>query len=427
MPVSELILPTLYPKQREAIFCDERYSVIEASTKSGKTVGCIAWILSLAWEAKFEQNFWWVAPVFPQAAIAFTRLQRYLKQAGVPYEVNRSAMTVKVNRGTIWFKSGDKPDSLFGEDVYGVVIDEATRCKPDVWYAVRSTLTYTKGPARLIGNVKGSKNWVYQLARKAKHGQQHWRYAEIDADDAVQAGVLDAEEIEDARRNLPEHVFRELYFNEPSEDEGNPFGIGFIRACVGPLSKLAPVVWGIDLASKRDWTVAVGLDETGHVCGIQRYQRDWMQTVAHLKAMVKSTPALVDMTGIGAAIVEDLQRACPNVEGLTFTQRTKQELIVGLSAAIQQQRITFPVGVIQDELESFEYIIKSTPDGRVTGCTYSAPPGCYDDAVCALALAVRYMDLKPTLGIACISGEGDNPRHAYDYDPFEDDMMWEDV
>jgi len=48
-------------------------------------------------------------------------------------------------------------------------------------------------------------------------------YARITAKDAVAAGVLDQEEIDDARATLPATVFQELYEAEPSDDEGNPF------------------------------------------------------------------------------------------------------------------------------------------------------------------------------------------------------------
>ena len=47
------------------------------------------------------------------------------------------------NGATIWFRSGEHPDSLYGEDVWAAVIDEATRVKPEAWHAVRSTLTAT--------------------------------------------------------------------------------------------------------------------------------------------------------------------------------------------------------------------------------------------------------------------------------------------
>jgi hypothetical protein len=48
--MSEIVYrrPWLYDKQVEAIFTDMRYGVIEASTKSGKTVGCLAWIFEKA-------------------------------------------------------------------------------------------------------------------------------------------------------------------------------------------------------------------------------------------------------------------------------------------------------------------------------------------------------------------------------------------
>ena len=44
----ECTRPPLYAKQKAAIFCDERYAVIEASTKSGKTYGCIVWLFERA-------------------------------------------------------------------------------------------------------------------------------------------------------------------------------------------------------------------------------------------------------------------------------------------------------------------------------------------------------------------------------------------
>jgi hypothetical protein len=70
--------PTLYPKQEAAIFDERRMSIIEASTKSGKTAGCVVWLGEQALHGKAGQNFWWVAPVTSQADIAFTRMMRAL-------------------------------------------------------------------------------------------------------------------------------------------------------------------------------------------------------------------------------------------------------------------------------------------------------------------------------------------------------------
>jgi len=210
--------PVYYAKQFDAVFDKRRYSVIEASTKAGKTSACIGWLLERSLESKPRQNFWWVAPVSDQALIAFTRMQRSLPRGTFVAHLNLHTITL-FNGAVIWFKSGDRADSLYGEDVFACVVDEASRFKQDAWHAIRTTLTATRGPIRIIGNVRGRKNWFYALARRAEHGDPDMGYHRLIAADAVAAGVLDAAEIEDARRLLPDRVFRELYLAEASDDE----------------------------------------------------------------------------------------------------------------------------------------------------------------------------------------------------------------
>lgn len=373
--------PRLYKKQFDAIFEPKRYSLIEASTKSGKTSGCIVWITELALGGRSGWNYWWVAPVSGQADIAFRRCLR-----SIPRELCQANLTQKtitlVNGAVIWFKSGDKPDSLYGDDVYGAVIDEASRFKEDAFYAVRSTLTFTRGPIRIIGNVKGRRNWFFQMARRAEQGSADMGYHKITAADAIAADVLLTEEIEDARRNLPENVFRELYLAEPSDDEGNPFGIKSIQQCIKPLSDGKPRVWGWDLAKHHDWTVGVALDENGHACRFERFQLPWNETMQRIIAATKRTPALVDSTGVGDPIVEMLQKTPgTKFEGYGFTSPSKQKLMEGLAVAIHSEDISYPDGPIVLELEQFGF------EYTRSGVRYGAPEGFFDDCVCALALA----------------------------------------
>jgi phage terminase large subunit-like protein len=152
----------LYPKQLAALFDQRRLSLIEASTKSGKTAGAIAWLFELALGGKPGWNYWWVAPIALQARIAFNRMrQHYTGPSGRSiFTANLTDHTLTLpNEAVIAFRSGDHPDSLHGEDVHAAVIDEASRFKQDAWHAIRSTLTATRGPIRIIGNVKGRKNW----------------------------------------------------------------------------------------------------------------------------------------------------------------------------------------------------------------------------------------------------------------------------
>jgi hypothetical protein len=399
--------PKLYDKQRAFLFNPARYSITEASTKTGKTVGCLCWLFEQAAGGGGKgRNYWWVAPTTDVANIAFVRMKRAVPREF--YKTNDTHKTMTLTNGAvIWFKGSDKPDSLYGEDVYAAVIDEATRCKAESWYAIRSTLTATRGPIRIIGNVKGRKNWAYNLARKAEAGAQDMAYFKLTAYDAVAGGVLALEEVEDAKRTLPEDVFRELYLAEPSDDGGNPFGLSAIRACIAPLSDAAPKVWGWDLAKSVDYTVGIGLDANGAVCRFERWRAPWEMTIAKIKAISSGQPAFVDSTGVGDPVLEGLQREMGHqFEGYKFTSATKQQIMEGLAVAIQRKQITFPEGPISQELETFEY------EFTRTGVRYTAPEGLHDDCVCALALAVAKMAAWQPLMIGSVSFGAPGPSPA---------------
>jgi phage FluMu gp28-like protein len=388
--------PWLYKKQWDAIFEPKdvfgnpaRYSLIEASTKTGKTVGCIAWLFEQALKGARGQNYWWVAPVFGQAEIAFRRTKE-----GVPKDLYTSTESppriTLMNGSVITFKSGEKPDGLFGEDVFAAAIDEASRMREEAFHALRTTMTATRGPMRIIGNVKGRKNWFFALCRRAEAGESGLSYHKLIAADAVQAGVLAREEVEDARRILPDAVFRELYLAEPSDDGGNPFGLAAIKECIEPIAATRPVVWGWDLAKHVDWTVGIALDQYGRVCRFERFQSPWDATIDRIVFLTAAVPALVDSTGVGDPIVEMLQkRPGTRFEGYNFNSASKQKLMEGLAVAIQKREVTFPDSPsppnspipIRMELENFEY------EYTRTGVRYSAPEGMHDDCVCALALA----------------------------------------
>lgn len=388
--------PLLYPKQEEAIFYPRdssdrpaRFSCIEAGTKTGKTVGCICWLYEKALFGP-KGNYWWVAPVSSQAKIAYTRMKDYYHESVTSLLTPTPTLTLP-NGNIIWFKSGEDPDNLYGEDVQAFVIDEASRLREEAWHAVRSTLTATRGHGRFIGNVKGRRNWFFDIARRAEKGEPGYSYHRIVAADAVFGGVLDAAEIEEAKRDLPDHVFKELYLAEASDDGGNPFGIKEINAAVKALSNQPTVCFGIDLAKHSDWTVVTGLDIAGDVTQMHRWQLPWNDTMNRIRSIVKKSPALVDSTGVGDPILEMLQtESGTKYEGYVFSSPSKQKLMEGLALAIQQKQTSVVAGdgksksVHHQEMESFEYVHTRT------GVRYSAPEGYHDDTVCSHALAVEH-------------------------------------
>lgn len=416
---------TLYPKQRAAMFEESRYSLIEASTKSGKTVSALAWLLEEALKnGRKGRNYWWVAPVFGQAFIGFERMRDRLPKG--LYKQNQSVPHLALANGAkIVFKSAERPNDLYGEDVYAAVLDEASRMREDAFLAMRSTITATKGPIRIIGNVVGRKNWFYRLCRAAENGEvDDMRFHRITCWDAVEAGVLDRAEIEASQREFELlgrlGAWQQLYMAEASDEAENPFGLVAIENCLipdvpkpqpdgngnfawtHPDQTLRDMVAGVDLAGRgaqninptaetvdRDYTAITKLDPDGVCTHLERFRKGHTDTTTRIVDVLGRTQALVDSTGTGDAIVEKLQRRGDlRVEGYTFTERSRQDLLEGLALAMQGMGILFPDGPLRDELDSFEYVYKQG------GVTWRVPPGFHDDLVFSLALGVRKLPWK---------------------------------
>jgi hypothetical protein len=344
-----------------------------------------------ALHCKANQSVWWVAPTHSQAKIAYDRMKVQISDRNI-FKSNDSEMKITLVTGAkIQFKTGEKPDNLYGDDIYAITVDEASRCREAAWHALRSTITSTGGKIKFIGNVRGMKNWYYKMCVRAKEKDNiknggQYEYFKITAYDAAAAGMKTKdgrpflEEIEDAKRDLPDAVFRELYLAEASEDGSNPFGLQYIAGCVRPMSTAETVCYGIDLAKSVDWTAIIGLDKMANVSDFRYFQKPWGATTDTIKAL-PDIPMAMDSTGVGDPITEEVQRWKNDVEAVHFTQRGKQQLMEGLAVAIQKKLISFPEGVIRNELESFEYQYTRT------GVKYGAPEGEHDDTVCALALA----------------------------------------
>lgn|GEM_PF-1121401 len=220
--------PKFADYQLAFLYNPERFTIVEASTKTGKTFSMIYRIFEIAHgfengkkvlDVKSGYNFWWIAPVYSQAKIAFDRLWGVIGRSGL-YTRNKSELTITTPLGSVIdFKSADNPDNLYGEDVYFAVFDEFTRAKPEAWYALRSTLSFTKAKCKFIGNYKGNSNWGHQLGLKSETDPENYKYFKITAYDAVDAGILDKEEVEQARKDLPAFMFKALYLAEGDIDQ----------------------------------------------------------------------------------------------------------------------------------------------------------------------------------------------------------------
>jgi len=316
----------------------------------------------------------YITPTYKLAKTFFEKLTQC-----VPFENNKSDLTIHFpNEGTVEFFTGERLDNLRGRKFHLVVIDEASFISDlqDGWLnSIRPTLTDYQGRALFLSTPRG-KNYFYSLYMKG--GQRDWESFKFTTYDNP---YILTSEINDAKAQLPNSVFEQEYMANPMENAANPFGAEHITKCTCSLSYNEPMFYGIDLAKSFDWTVIIGLDSEGKVCHFDRFQKDWLQTKETIKQIRKHKHIFIDSTGVGDAIVEDLQKYFNDMTGFKYTSTSKQQLMESLASSIHKKEIGFPEGAIKDELEIFEYLFTST------GVRYSAPAGFHDDCVNALALA----------------------------------------
>lgn len=332
--------------------------------------------IEIIYEAIKGNSVAYITPTYQLAKTFFNKLVKT-----IPFENNKSDLTIQFpNNGSVIFFTGERLDNLRGRKFHLVIIDEASFIPnlEDGWLnSIRPTLTDYKGRALFISTPKG-KNYFYSLFMKS--GENDWQSFKFTTYDNP---YIDTNEIDDARTQLPQAVFEQEYMANAMENASNPFGSNHINECIKPISTLPVAYYGIDLAKSYDWTVIIGLDTQGNVAHYQRFQKDWLQTKQTILQLEKTKPIVIDSTGVGDAITEDLQKHFNAMHGFKYTATSKQQLMEALASAIHQKEIGFPDNEIKSELDIFEY------QYTATGVRYNAPAGFHDDCVNALALAIK--------------------------------------
>lgn len=383
----KLTLPEPHSGQQRVNAEAQRFNVLECGRRWGKTTFGMNKLVEPAIGGKPVA---WFAPTYKTMAEQWKDVENMLRP--VIASKNKVEQQIRlITGGVLDFWSLDDPDSGRGRKYARVVLDEASiiRKLEDAWQAtIRPTLTDYQGDAWILGTPKGRRffHQLWERGQQGRPGWASWRAA------TVTNPFISPEEVEDAKRDLPEHIFNQEYLGIPADDGGNPFGIDSIQRCVmaDDAHTDGAAFYGVDLAKSQDWTWVIGLDTSGREVVSERWQGDWSRTRERVKAIVGDRPTFIDSTGVGDPIAEDIQRERPQVKGFKFSSASKQQLMEGLSLAIQSGEVQFRDPQLIGELESFEYEYKA--GGRVV---YQAPQGLHDDGVCALALAVECQRQSP--------------------------------
>lgn len=338
---------------------------------------------------------WWVAPTYDIADIGFNAVEKAIPRPLVD-DVKRSkpkAIDLK-NGSRISFRSADREDSLRGEGLDLLILDEAAMIPERAWSnELRPTLSDTLGDMIAISTPKG-RGWFYRWFERGESDDHP--DAECWQAPTSENPHIPNSEIEDAQRELPQRVFEQeyeaLFLDESGgvfEDLDDRLFTAGYDLPVPPTAAEPPFATGVDFARHQDYRVTITIDATGRLVYYDRGQHEaWPQIQAGVENVASQYDGVVAVDASrDNKIVADLEAAGVNVEPVTFSSQSKQQLIEDLVATVESGDLTAPeIPQLRHELSIFEYDV--TPSGNVR---YDAPEGFHDDTVDALALAVSVM------------------------------------
>lgn len=431
-----------HPGQAQVINSKARFRVMNCGRRWGKTK--IAAKIIVAKARKDKQMLWWVAPTYKVVKRGYAEVLRQLPDGVLTHEpppetnfdAGRSVILRFKNGTRMEFYSAERPEGMLGEGVDFAVLDEAAIMPSRIWNQIVSpTLMDREGGALMISTPRG-RNWFYKswlMGQEAERKDwQSWTFTSADNP------YLPEGEVERMRADMPRLEFEQEVLAKFLAAGSSTFVLGekcvedvivddnthLLRDPNGTIRlPRGHVVLGIDLARTYDWTVLYGcrasdrrnvyFERMQAVTWPEQKRRIRRAVRTLMRAGAENVMLVIDSTGVGDPVAEDLESEGYDVVGLNFT--THKTNMVRLLAKDLEENRAFIIEPGKDEFE--DYAMTMSPAGKMT---YSAPEGQHDDVVAAKMLAHWGCVNEGVPDVQIISEEGPSDP-MIDRDPWEFD------
>ena len=364
----------------------------------GLTKGAANDFIKSALEGKFKRGLW--------VDVVNSNIDKYIERYFIPHlnklprtmwEWRKQAKMITLNGAYIDFRSADTPETMEGFGYDKAFLNEAGIILKNeyLWNNAIRPMFWDYPCQAVIGGTPKGKGLLYQLSERGKDvNQPNYDFFTFTSFDNP---FIQQDLIREDMASMPDRVIQQEIYANFLEDTGVVFR-NFLEIMDAEPQKPYTnhrYVMGVDLAKVEDFTVLAVYDagnnrqvyqdrfnkidwgmQKARIAGIARYYKD-----------INGSPAsvVIDATGLGDPIVEDLARMGVPVDPIKFTNDQKRQLIEKLSNWIEMGRIhMLNIPETRTELTNFTYDISETTD-RVR---YEAPVGFHDDIVIAHALAV---------------------------------------
>lgn len=390
----EINLNWEWEAMHDAFFDSKPFGTIRSCRRSFKTMGATRYIVEKLLDTPNSTGIW-VDTINKNIDRYY---ERYFKPlAGEITDWNYQKKTLQFANGSyLDFGSAESPENMEGFEYDYYILNEAGIIlkKDSLWdNTLRPMFKNSKG-GRILGTPKG-KNKFHKLCNLQTDDWCHYHFRVYDCP------FYSKLEIEKLKAETPQEVWKQEYLAEFIDGAGSVFRN--ISACIQNEQYDEPkpglsYVMSVDLAKHTDFTVIyIAEEDTKKVVFQDRFnQIDWgfqKMRIKNIYDKFNIRQGIIDSSGVGDSIFDDLTNAGMNFQGFKFTSTSKKQLIQNLSVAIDNQTITYyPFPELISELEIFGYKVSSM--GNIS---YNAPDGYHDDCVISLALINNFLQTSTVL------------------------------
>lgn len=343
-----------------------------------------------------------VAPALDQARLLFSKVSSLLAGSSlgglVQSEVQSPFPEMRLpHDGLIFVRAAhENGKHLRGHSAHRVVIDEAS-------YMADRIIEESIGP--ILADSGGDLVLASTPSAKGALFHRLWERGRSGSDPRILSFTMrsldnphvSTDYIEAQRGQLTEAQFAAEYLGNFLDQTGNVFRFEHLVACATgaeeePLAGHRYVI-GWDPARQRDRSGVAVVDATAQPWRVVRAEdlrgADYtvqVQYVADLAARYNRAQVMMDQTGVGLALLDQLRRGPTWVEGVTFTAAVKADIVAGLALLVERHQLVLPSR--SDVIDEFRYFEARV--GVAGRTTFSAPESSkiHDDMVIAVGLAV---------------------------------------
>jgi hypothetical protein len=385
-----LNLQELHPAQQQIYNSTARNVIVMAGRQFGKSSLCIQKIITCLIGG---ENAFYITPYYKLAKKFYRDLVNALPKQAIESENKTDLQITLFNGAFVQLYSAENMDAIRGNnEITLVVLDECAYYDVETLYGdvIEPMLGIKEGGRCILVSTPNSTNGFYRMWVAAKEGMQDWEAFKFTAYDNP---YWNKERLDVIKSNASSIIkFNQEYLCEVSASETCPFTYEYIqKAKTSMLSTKPTVVYGIDVALGKgnqtgDWTAITGLDEDAHITYFDRFRipSSAMQ-FERMNRLNKNVLKVIDSTSVGSWYLEELQNNNHYVEGMSFTNSNKTDMVYEFVNAVEKEEVKVNE-VIADEMQIYEARLSKSNNyqfGNQVG------KNNYDDALTSAMLAYK--------------------------------------